>query len=149
MDLSTYYEEFQSTYNLAIFVLCFALFVVVFIAIRSIKDKKESTKKKIANCVLLILIFAFVLNSFIVGPMLAKKDIEEKTIYYYEGVFEITETSHGISHKATFSFNGQEVTLKYSKDDLEYDSLVPGIYEGKLIYAHYLAQVLYLEMQTF
>ena len=148
MDLSTYYEEFQFTYNLAIVALCLAFFVVIFVGVRSIRDKKESLKKKIANCVLLLLIFASVLIQFLLGPSLAKKDIEEKTIYCYEGVFEITEISYGIYYKATFLIDEQEITLKYSKDEPEYDSIKLGKYEGKLIYAHHLAQVLCLEMHN-
>ena len=88
--------------------------------------------------------FASVLNQFLVGPNLAKKDIDQKTIYCYEGVFEVVETSHGIYNKATFRFDKQEITLKYSKDEYE---IIPGTYEGKLIYAYHVAQVLYLEMQ--
>ena len=51
MDLSTYYKDFQTTYNLSVFVLCLAAFVVIFIGIRSIMDKKESIKIKIINMV--------------------------------------------------------------------------------------------------
>ena len=75
----------------------------------------------------------------------AKKDVDQKTIYCYEGVFEIIETSNGIYAKAVFRFENQELTLKYSKDD--YGEIIPGKYEGKLIYAQHLAQILYLEME--
>ena len=39
MDLSEYYEHFESTYNKSIFALCLTLFVVIFIGVRSLRDK--------------------------------------------------------------------------------------------------------------
>ena len=147
MDLSTYYKDFQTTYNLSVFVLCLAAFVVIFIGIRSIMDKNESIKIKIINILLLTLIFVSILTFFLLGPALAKKDIEENTIYYYEGVLEILEISHGIQDKVTFSFNEQKITLTYSENEINCDLLKIGKYQGKLIYAQHLAQILYLEME--
>ena len=147
MDLSTYYKDFQTTYNLSVFVLCLAAFVVIFIGIRSIMDKKESIKIKIINILLLTLLFVSILTFFLLGPALAKKDIEENTIYYYEGVLEILEISHGIQDKVTFSFNEQKITLTYSENEINCDLLKIGKYQGKLIYAQHLAQILYLEME--
>lgn len=144
MDLSTYYEDFQTTYNLAVFALCLTVFAVLFVGIRRIINKEETMRTKIIVWIILIIMFASVLNLFLTGPNLAKKDVEQKTIYCYEGVFEIVETSHGIYDKATFRFNNQEITLKYSED--EYEEIVPGKYAGKLIYAQHLAQILYLDM---
>ena len=146
MDLSVYYEEFQSTYNIAVFALCLAAFAVIFVGVRSIKDKRESTRIKMFNGVLLCLIFASVLTYFMLGPRLAKKDIEQKTIYGYEGALEIVEISHGIYHKAVFSFENEEITLKYYPDETECDEIRPGKYEGRLVYAEHLAQVLYFEI---
>jgi len=143
MDLSEYYEYFQSTYNISIFALCLTIFVVIFIGVRSLKDKKETMRKKFLNLALLFLIFASVLTYFMTGPYLVKKDIEQNTIYCYEGDFEIVETSHGIYSKATFRFENREITLKYSTDD---DIIKPGRYEGKLVYAQHLAQVVDLEI---
>ena len=145
MDLSTYYEELQTTYYLSIVALCLAIFAVLFVGIRRIINKKEKTKTKIIVWIILILMFASVLNQFLVGPYLAKKDVDQKTIYCYEGVFEIIETSNGIYAQAVFRFENQELTLKYSKDD--YGEIIPGKYDGKLIYAQHLAQILYLEME--
>ena len=145
MDLTTYYEEFQSTYNISIFALCLAGVAVVFIGIRSLRDSQESVRKKIANLALLFLIFCLVLTYFLLGPNLAKKDIQQKTIYCYEGVFEIVEVSHGIYTKGVFLFEGEKKILKYSEDMAE-DDISPGKYEGQLIYAQHLAQVLDLEI---
>jgi len=147
MDMSKYYEDFRFTYNLAIVALCLTFLVVVFVGIRSLKDKKESIKIKVLNWVLLIIIFVSVLTYFFIGPYQAKKDIDNNTIYCYEGEFEIIEVSHGIYYRATFLFNGQEITLKYSKDEQEYDYLKPGKYNGTLVYAQNVSQILYLEMQ--
>ena len=47
MDLSVYYQKYISVYYLAIFVICFAVFAVLFVGIRSIMDKKETLKEKI------------------------------------------------------------------------------------------------------
>jgi hypothetical protein len=118
------------------------IFVLIFIAVRSLKDKKETMRKKFLNLSLLFLIFASVLTYFMTGPYLVKKDIEQNTIYCYEGSFEIIEISHGIYSKATFRFENQEITLKYSTDDM----IELGKYEGKLIYAQHLAQVVDLEI---
>ena len=89
MDLSTYYEELQTTYYLSIVALCLAICAVLFVGIRRIINKEEKTKTKIILWIILILMFASVLNQFLVGPYLAKKDVDQKTIYCYEGVFEI------------------------------------------------------------
>lgn len=146
MDLSKYYEDFQLTYNISIFSLCLTIFAVVFIGVRSLRDKKETLKKKIVNWGLLLLIFSSVLTNFMLGPYLAKKDIDQKTIYCYEGIFEIVETSNGIYNKAVFSFENQEITLKYSENETAYDAIKPGKYEGKLVYAQHVAQVVDLEI---
>ena len=47
MDLSTYYEELQTTYYLSIVALCLAIFAVLFVGIRRIINKEEKTKTKI------------------------------------------------------------------------------------------------------
>ena len=142
MDLSEYYKYFESTYNISIFALFLTGFVVIFIGVRSLKNKKETIREKILSLSLLFLIFASVLTYFVTGPYLVKKDIEQNTIYCYEGNFEIIEISCGIVNKATFRFEDQEITLKYSTDD----NLMPGKYEGKLVYAQHLAQVVDLEL---
>lgn len=147
MDLSTYYEDFQFTYNLAIFALCLTSFIVIFVGVCRLKDKNESTIKKIIECMLLVIIFASVLVRFMLGPNLAKKDIEQKTIYYFEGFFEITEISNGIYDKAVFLIDGKEICLRYFDNDrYDFDQIKVGKYEGKLIYAQYLAEVLNLEI---
>ena len=147
MDLSTYYTEFQSTYNWAVFAVFLALFVVVFIGVRTLKDKKEAAREKTVNLGLLLLLFSSVLVYFFTGPSLAKKDIEEQTIYYYEGAFEIVETLHGIHDKAVFSFDGQKKTLKYSKDVTAGDCIKPGKYEGEIVYAQHLSELLGIEIK--
>ena len=143
MDLSEYYEHFESTYNISIFALCLTLFVVIFIGVRSLRDKKETMRKKILNLSLLLLVLASILTYFMTGPYLAKKDIEQNTIYCYEGNFEIIHISQGIYSKATFRFENQEITLKYSADE---DLIELGKYDGKLVYAQHLAQVVDLEI---
>ena len=148
MDLSAYYEEFQFTYNLSIFAVCLAAFVVLFVGVRSLMDKQETVKMKIVNWIFLVIIFASVLTRFFLGPNLAKKDIDQRTILCYEGTFEISETLHGIDDKAVFLFDDQVITLKYYEEEVEYDAVKPGRYEGTLIYAQHLKQVLYLEMQS-
>ena len=50
MDLSAYYEDFQLTYNLAVFTFFFTVFVVIFVGIRTIKDKNHSVNTKIIAC---------------------------------------------------------------------------------------------------
>ena len=148
MDLSTYYEDFQTTYNLSIIALCLTIFAVVFIGVRSLRDKNESVTHKIVNFVLLIIIFVSVLTQFLLGPHLAKKDIEQKTICYFEGSFEITEISNELYNKAVFLIEGSEICLKYSdKDGYNFEQIKVGKYEGKIIYAQHVAQVLDLEIQ--
>ena len=73
MDLTEYYEEFQSIYNLAVIALCLAIFAVLFVGIRRIINKEESLKTKITVWIILFFMFASVLNLFLTGPALAKK----------------------------------------------------------------------------
>lgn len=147
MNLSSYYEEFQSTYKLAVFVVLFTFLAIAFVGVRLWKNKKENKKTKIGCSILLVLILLCVINYFIAGPRLAMKDVAEKTIYCYEGPFEITETSEFIYNKAVFEFEEKEITLEYfPEDDSQFKSIKPGKYEGKFIYAHYLGHLLYFEI---
>ena len=149
MDLSKYYKEFQTIYNLGIVALCLMIFAVLFIGVRRIINKEESLKTKIVSGILLLITFAVVLNYFLMGPALAKKDIEQQTILCYEGKFEIVETSHGIYDKAVFLLNGEEIRLKYSDDkdeDYKFEDVKTGKYIGQIVYAKNAAQVLKLEI---
>ena len=147
MDLTEYYEEFQSIYNLAVIALCLAIFAVLFVGIRRIINKEESLKTKITVWIILVFMFASVLNLFLTGPALAKKDIEQQTILCYEGEFEIIETSHRIYDKAIFLINGEEVCLKYSdEEEYDFEQIKIGKYVGQIIYAKNLAQILELEI---
>ena len=146
MDLSSYYDEFQSSYTLAICAVILYLFAVAFVGIRLWKSKKETKKTKIGCSVLLAVIFLFVINYFIARACPTKKDIEEKTIFYYEGSFEIIEISQFIYHEAVFSFENQEITLKYPQRNSKYDMIQPGKYEGKFVYAQHLGYVLDFEL---
>ena len=142
MDLSAYYEEQQTICILGTATLCLTIFAVIFIGVRRIIDKKDTLKTKITVWVILLLMFASVLGSFLEGPFLAKKDIEQKTIYGYEGVFEIVEVSNGFWDKAVFRFDNQEITLKYGENEY---SIAPGKYNGKLVYGQHMGQILYLD----
>ena len=146
MDLSSYYEEFQSSYKLAICAVLLYLFAVAFVGIRLWKSKKETKKTKIGCTILLAIIFMFVINYFIARAYPTKIDIEEKTIFYYEGPFEILETSQFIYSEAVFSFEDQEIKLKYPQNDSKYNVIQPGKYEGKFIYAYHLGHVLDFEI---
>ena len=147
MDLSAYYEDFQLTYNLAVFTFFFTVFVVIFVGIRTIKDKNHSVNTKIIACLLLVIPFAIVLNMSR-DTFLAKKDIEQKTIYYYEGSIEITEVSKGIRNTAVFLIDENEMCLKFSeKDDYDCEQIQVGKYEGKIIYAQHVAQVIHLDIK--
>lgn len=148
MDFTEYYEEFQSTYNLAVITLCLAIFAVLFVGIRRIINKKESLKTKITVWIILVLMFASVLNMFLAGPALAKKDIEQQTILYYDGEFEIIETSQGIYDKAVFLLNGEEICLKYSdEEDYDFEQIKVGKYVGQIVYAKNLSLVLKLKIE--
>ena len=147
MDLSEYYKEYQTTYVLGIVVVLFAFFVVSFIGIRLIRNEEETVKVKLICCIMLTVIFASIVTRFFMGPFLYKKDVDQKTIYYYEGDFDILSTSHRIYNKATFSIENENITLKYFEDEnYDFDSITPGSYEGKLVYAQNSAIVLYIEI---
>lgn len=147
MDLSPYYEEFQSMFPLAICTVILAFFAVIFVGVRAIKDKKESKICKTIECIMLVIIFVVVVYYFIAYACTAKTDADEKTIYYYEGVFEITEISSGFFYpKAAFSFQNQEIVLKYPSKDSKYNTIAPGKYVGKFVYAYHLGQILDFEI---
>lgn len=145
MDLSIYYQKYISGYYIAILVICFVVFAVLFVGIRSIMDKNESLKAKITNWILLIVLLTIVIIYFFIGPYLAKKDYDHKTIYYYEGDFEIVEITHGYFHKAVFSIDGQNIRLKYYNENYEFEIVDTGKYNGKLVYSYYGEDVLYIE----
>ena len=147
MDLSLYYKKLQSVYDFSIIVLFFTLCAVLFIGIRAIRDKNETVKEKILSCVLLTVIFSLVISIFFLGPFAYKKDIDEKTIYYYEGSFDIVKTTNKIYNKATFLFENKELDLKFFESaDYEFDLIKPGSYQGKLVYAQNAAELLYIEI---
>ena len=150
MDLSKYYKEFESTYRIAIVALILMFLVTIFVCVRRIKDNsKECNRiwKKVLFCIGYISLFMVVLGYYFSGPYLAKRDTDQKTIYYYEGDFDILSTSHRIYNKATFSIENENITLKYFEDEnYDFDSITPGSYEGKLVYAQNAATVLYIEI---
>jgi len=93
------------------------------------------------------LIFVTILVYYYFGAYLAKQDIDQKTIYGYEGGFEITEISQGIYKKAVFLIDGKEISLKYFEDDgYEFDQIKVGKHKGKIVYAEHVAKVLYIEI---
>ena len=91
MDLSIYYRDFESIYHLAIFVVCLAVFVTLFIGVRTIIDKEAKRRSKIATVVMLIVILGFIFAYFFCDAYPCKKDIDQQTILYYEGNFEILD----------------------------------------------------------
>ncbi len=148
MDLSTYYEEFRTTYIIASIVICIAIATVLFIGIRSILDKKESILQKVINWILLLGILLVVGLYYFKGPFLAKKDIDEGTIHYYSGNFEITEISNGIYNKAVFLINGEKFQLKFFENDgYDYDKINIGKYDGEIVYAKHTSQILHIRTQ--
>ena len=148
MDLSSYYNELQTIYNWWIVLIFFSLFAVLFIGIRSIRDKEETAKEKAANCIMLTIIFASIIVRFFGGAYLCKKDVDQKTIYGYEGYFEIIElTDNILSHQAVFLIDGEEICLRYFEDDAyDFDAIRPGEYVGKIVYAKHAAEVLDIEI---
>ena len=149
MDLSLYYNKLQSIYNFSIIVFFFTLCTVLFIVIRTFRDKRETVKEKILCCVLLTAILSLVISALFLGPVPYKKDIDQGTIYGYEGNFEIVETTHGIYNKVIFIIDGEEICLKYFEDDgYDFDALQPGEYDGRIIYAHHASKVLDIEIYS-
>ena len=150
MDLSAYYTEFKDIYNWGTFAVILALLVVIFLCFRTLKDNSQECNriwKKALFCVGYILIFAIVLVYYFSGPYMGKKDIDQKTIYSYEGNFEISQISQGIYNKAVFLIDGKEICLKYFEDDgYDFDQIKTGRHEGKLVYAQHIAEVLYIEI---
>ena len=146
MDLSIYYEEFQTVYILGNFVIILMFLVTVFLFVRRHQDTK-SIRERILLYVIYILLFVLVLSYYFHGPYLCKKDINRKTIYAYEGDFEVIETTSGIYNKAMFLIDGEELCLQYFKDDeYDFDIIQPGKYEGKIVYAQHVSKILHIEI---
>ena len=100
---------------------------------------------------MLTVIFISIIVRFFLSAYLCKKDVDKKTIYGYEGYFEIVETMDNIlSYKAIFLINGEEICLRYFEDDnaYDFDTIQPGEYIGKIIYAKYAAEVLDIEIYS-
>ena len=150
MDLSTYYQEYQTVCNIALVAIILYFLVTVFLCIRAVRDKSREcnrTWKKVAFCAGYIFLFFVVVSYYFIGPYRMGQDVEQKTIYYYEGSFEITETTDGIlNNEAVFLIDGQEVCLKYYDNDEEAEVIGQGRYEGKIVYAQHAADILYLEI---
>ena len=120
--------------------------VLTIISNRNSKYEKETRKEKIAAHILSVITFIVIVSRLYLAPLLMK-DINQKTIYYYEGDFEIVETSRKIIYKATFSFEGEELTLKFLEDDgYDPDLIQPGSYEGIIVYAQNAALLAYIEI---
>ena len=96
-----------------------------------------------------LLIFLIILDVYFHGPYLCKKDIDNQTIYGYEGDFEILEVDDRLYKKALFVINGEEHRLEYFEDDeYDIDIIKPGKYNGKIVYAIYANEVLYIEIYS-
>lgn len=153
MDLTPFYEEFEKTCRIANFVVVFAFVVIIFICYRTIKDdSKECAKKwQKALCILgYCLILLCVLVRYVTGPVQCKKDIEQQTICFYEGDFEIVKTQNAFKKKATFLIEDEEYCLAYIDEEIVYDGytgqLAEGKYAGKLVYGKHLGEILYLDI---
>ena len=146
MDLSTYYQEYESTYHAGNFMIIFALFVTIFMCVRRYRDTK-CRWKRILFYLGYLLMFLIILDVYIKGACLCKKDIDNQTIYGYEGDFEILEVDDRLYKKALFVINGEEHRLEYFEDDeYDIDIIKPGKYNGKIVYAIYGNEVLYIEI---
>lgn len=154
MDLTPYYESYANTYRLGVFTVIFAFIVIGFLIMRTLLDKSEKCRpvwRRVVYCLGYLLIFASVLGHLFFGGMLGmKQDVDEGTIYGYEGEFEIVELKPGLYKKAVFSINGEDICLKYfdGEGKYEYDpeSIQPGTYTGKLVYGKHTAEVIYVEI---
>ena len=149
MDLSIYYEKYLRLCKMSLYFFIFVIVVFVVLTIisnRNSKYEKETRKEKIAAHILSVITFIVIVSRLYLAPLLMK-DINQKTIYYYEGDFEIVETSRKIINKATFSFEGEELTLKFQEDDgYDSDLIQPGSYEGIIVYAQNAALLAYIEI---
>ena len=102
MDISAYYDKFQSSYNWALAAVILGIFTAVFCCVRTIIDKSDECRpiwKKVVYCIGYVLIFGFVVGLFFRGPYLMKKDIDQQSIYAYEGEFEMVELIPGYNQK--------------------------------------------------
>ena len=149
MDLSIYYEKYLRLCKMSLYLFIFIIvgFVVLTIlTIRNGKIEKATRKENIAAHILSVIAFTLIASKLYLAP-LVMKDINQKTIYYYEGDFEIVETSRKIIYKATFSFEGEELTLKFLEDHgYDSDLIQPGSYEGIIVYAQNAALLAYIEI---
>ena len=153
MDLSIYYEEFQTVYGMGNFAVILMLCTTIFLCVRRVRDfiNKDEYCNRVWKVAVLsvtyVFLFLVILCYYFRGPYLCKKDIDQKTIYGYEGSFEIIETTEGIYDRATILIDGEEISLNYfENNDYEVDLVKPGEYEGKLIYAQHSSKILYIEI---
>lgn len=148
MNLPKYYEEFQTVYILGNIVIILMFIATVFLFVRRKVDTK-SIGERVVLYIIYALLFIIVSSYYFRGPYLCKKDIDQGTIYGYEGNFEIVETTNGIYNKAVFIIDGQKICLKYFKDDgYDFDALQPGEYDGRIIYAYHASKVLDIEIYS-
>ena len=146
MDLSTYYREYELAYHLGILMILFAVFVTVFLCVRRYRDTK-CRWKRILFYIAYLLIFLIFLDVYLNGPYLCKKDIDNKTIYGYEGNFEILEVGDGLNKEVLFMIKGETLQLECFDDDgYDIEILKPGKYDGKIVYAIYTNEVLFIEI---
>ena len=107
--------------------------------------------KKILFCFGYAFILLCVLGYFFSnGLHMAVKDIGQNTIYGYQGEFEIVEIQPGyIYDNVLIIINGSELRLKISEsEDESYEAnmIIPGKYNGKIVYAQHWAKILHIEM---
>ena len=98
MDLSTYYQEYESVYHAGNVMIILAVFVTIFLCVRRYRDTK-CRWKRIMFYIAYLFLFLIFLDVYINGAYLCKKDIDNQTIYGYEGEFEILEVDDRLYKK--------------------------------------------------
>ena len=152
MDLSVFYEEFQQTYTLAVIAVCMAALATGFIGYRTVKGigacENEKKWEKPVCLMLLLAILGVTVYRFIVGAVPMKQDIDQQTILYYAGDFEVTEAGYddwSSERRMTVRIDGQDVDLLFVDEEEEFTEWQTGHYTGELVYAKHAEQVLFLK----
>lgn len=147
MVLSVFYKELKNEFLAGVIAVCVLVAGVIYLGICAFKAKSPKRWTKILSAVGLLVVLLVAVNVLAsVIPM--KKDLDQKSVVYYEGKIEIVEaryTGWKPTGDVTVRMDGEEYHLTYTRDEQFFTAFEEGEYTGEIVYLRYAKRVMFFK----
>ncbi len=148
MDLSGFYKEANSIFLVGVIGVCLLVAGVIYLGIGIAKNKKQKTWVKILSAVALSTVLLVATNVFVFTVIPTKKDLDQKSITYYEGQIEIVEVDYSgwkPLGNLTVRMDGKEYHFLYGRDEQFFTAFEEGNYTGKIVYLRNAKRIMFFK----